>query len=134
MKYLLLFAVALTLPACARHQLHDSGYLGSPVARDEMERLAAAGVSEPVLIELVEKRGALALKADDLVALKKAGTPDSVVQKMIALERKEPEVQIVERVRYYPPYDPWYWGWGWGWGWGYYGGHHHHGLGVRIYR
>lgn len=132
MKYLLLLAVALTLPACARYQLHDSGYMGSPVPRDEMERLAAAGVSEPVLIELVEKRGALALKADDLIALKKAGTPDSVVQKMIALERKEPELRVVDRVRYYPSYDPWYWGWGWGGGYGYHG--HRHGLGIRIYR
>lgn len=133
MKYLLLLAVALALPACAHRPLHDSAYSGAPVPRDEMERLAAAGVSEPVLIELVEKRGALALKADDLVALKTAGTPDAVVQKMIALERKEPEVRVVERVHYYyPPYDPWYWGWGVGWG--YHGGYHHRGVGIRIYR
>ena len=82
---------------------------GPPVTRNEAERLGAAGISEPVIVELVERRGAAPLTADDLVALKKAGVPDSAVQKMIALERKEPDPRDIEELYYYPPpryYEP----------------------------
>lgn len=101
-----------------------------PLTRDEAGRLAAAGVAEPVLIELVEKRGALKLSADDIVEIKKAGASDGVIQKMITLERREPErVRYVEYdtdyYYYHRPYYPW-------WGPSYYyhhsgGSHHHHG-------
>lgn len=117
-----------------------------PLSREEVERLGTAGVSEPVIQEMVEKRGAAPLSPDDLVALKKAGVSDSVVQKMIANERKQPENVVVEdyyvppsRYSYYDypyyPYYPYYsYGIGWGWGWGY---HHHYprgSAGVRVYR
>ncbi len=103
---------------------------GPPVTRDEAERLAAAGISEPVIVELVEKRGARPLTADDLVALKKAGASDTVVQKMIAAESREPEVVVVRDpdYYYYPP-SYYYWGPTWGFGFGYtryYGSYHHH--------
>lgn len=117
-----------------------------PLSREEVERLAGAGVSETVISEMVEKRGAAPLSADDLVALKKAGVPDPVVQKMIASERKEiarTEDYYVHPSSYYyyhdyPYYYPYYssysYGFGWGWGWGYRayprGGY----MGVRVYR
>lgn len=107
-------------------------FAGPPLARDEMERLATAGISEAVQVELVERRGALPLKADDLVALKKAGVPEAVIQRMMALERKEPEVRAVEEVRYYDRHycDPWPW-YGY-WGVGVY--HTHPRAGIRIRR
>lgn len=58
-----------------------------PVAREEVERLAAAGVSDAVIVESLERRGTRKLSADDLVALKKAGATDAVLEKMIAAER-----------------------------------------------
>jgi len=115
-----------------------------PASREEVERLASAGVSEPVIIELIEKRGASPLSPDDLVALKKAGVGDTVVQKMIASERKETAQVVVDDYYVAPsyyaydypyyPYSSAYWGVGWGWGWGY---HHYHPrgyMGVRVYR
>ena len=117
-----------------------------PLSREEVERLVNAGVSEPVIQEMVEKRGAVPLSPDDLVALKKANVPDPVVQKMIAGERKEPPTVAVEdyyvhpssRVYYYDyPYYPYYstyYGVGWGWGWGYHRHHPRGSFGVRVYR
>ena len=119
-----------------------------PLSREEVERLAGAGVSEAVIVEMVESRGASPLVADDLVALKKAGVSDPVVQKMIANERKQTAVVVDDYYAYYPssyyyygyPYYPYYgpyvgasfyYGYGWGWG------HHHHSRGsggVRVYR
>ncbi|HVE39001.1 MAG TPA: hypothetical protein VNM14_03880 [Planctomycetota bacterium] len=117
-----------------------------PVTREEAERLASAGVSEPVVTELIEKRGAATLTPDDLVALKKAGVSDSLVQKMIASERKETAQVVVDDYYYAPgyygyPYYPYYpsygayWGvgWGWGWGWGYHS-YPRGSVGVRVYR
>ncbi len=118
-----------------------------PVSREETERLAGAGVSEPVITELIEKRGAATLTPDDLVALKKAGVSDSLVQKMIASERKETAQVTVDDYYYYAPgyygypYYPYYpsygayWGvgWGWGWGWGYHS-YPRGSVGVRVYR
>ena len=118
-----------------------------PVSREEAERLAAAGVSEPVITELIDKRGAATLTPDDLVALKKAGVSDTLVQKMIASERKEtPQVMVDDYAYYAPgyygypyyPYYPYYggsWGvgWGWGWGWGYHS-YPRGSVGVRVYR
>ncbi|HVR85753.1 MAG TPA: hypothetical protein VMU54_15650 [Planctomycetota bacterium] len=113
-----------------------------PVSKEEIIRMSSAGLSEPVMIDLLEKRGANALTPDDLVALKNAGTPDSVVQKAIASERK-----VVERVvddyyayPYYPYYGyPYYgasfsYGFGWGYGGYYYGGYPRGYMGVRVYR
>jgi hypothetical protein len=99
-----------------------------PITRDEVERLSRAGITEAVILEQVEKRGARPLNPDDLVALKNAGTSDAVVQKMISSERKEPDVVVVQQPAYlyhnyyYGPY--WYgpyWGPYWGFGVSYYG-------------
>ncbi len=114
-----------------------------PVSREEAERLSRAGVSEPVLIELVEKRGAAPLTSDDLVALKNAGTPDSVVQKMIAAERKAPETVVVDGEYAYPGYYytdyPYYYSsfaFGYGVSFGYHRYYYprYYWGGVRVYR
>jgi len=112
------------------------------VSREEVERLASAGVSEPVILELVEKRGAARLSPDDLVALKKASVSDPVVQKMIVLERKEVAQVAVDEYYATPGYyyydHPYYstfsYGLGWGWGWGYHYGYPRGYMGVRVYR
>jgi hypothetical protein len=112
-----------------------------PVSREEIERMSGAGISEPVMLELIERRGAAPLTPDDLVALKTAGAPDPVVQKAISSERKIVERVVVENYAYpYPYYDyPYYgasFGYGFGWGYGgyYYGGYPRGYLGVRVYR
>jgi hypothetical protein len=114
-----------------------------PVSKEEIIRMSSAGISEPVMIDLIEKRGANALTPDDLVALKNAGTPDSVVQKAIASERKIVERAMVEDYYAYPYYPyygyPYYgasFGYGFGWGYGgyYYGGYPRGYMGVRVYR
>jgi hypothetical protein len=102
-----------------------------PLTHEEVERMAAAGVSEATLLELVDLRGARALSVDDIVAIKKAGASDAVIAKMQANVRKEPEVIYVEsplvyRSYYYGPY--WYPTWGFGYSyWG-----HRSGFGVRV--
>lgn len=105
-------ALALALGGCIVHEsAPPESPPGPPVTRDEAERLAAAGISEPVMVELIEKRGARPLTADDLVALKKAGASDTVVQKMIASETKAPQVVVVHEPAYY--YHPGYYYYGW---------------------
>ena len=105
--------------------------LPPPVTRDEMERMAAAGVSEPTMLELVERRGARPLSADDIVAIKKAGAPDTVIAKMQATVRKEPEVVYVEQPIVYRSYTygP-YWYPSWGFGYSYWGRRSY--SGVRV--
>ena len=110
-----------------------------PLSREEIERLSTAGVSEPVVMELLDKRGAAALTPDDLVALKESGTPDAVVQKAIASEKKVVEPVIVENYYYGYPYYGTSFSYGIGFGYGYYGGYYGHcyprgSMGVRVYR
>ena len=93
--------LVLSAGACAPYRPYPQ--YDPPLTRVEGERLAAAGISEPVVIELVEKRGALKLSADDIVAIKQAGASDAVIQKMITHERQEPV-----RVRYVDYYDTHY--------------------------
>lgn len=112
-----------------------------PLTREEIERMSTAGVSDNVMFELLDKRGAVALTPDDLVALKSAGAPDAVVTKAIASERKTPEHIVVENY-YYPYYGyPYYgasfsYGVGFGYGYGhcYYGGYPRGAAGIRVYR
>ena len=105
-----------------------------PLTREELERMSTAGLSEPMMMELLDRRGAMALTPDDLVALKNAETPDSVVQKAIASERKVVQHVVVEDYYAYPYTSTSFsYGFGWGWGYGYYGGYRG-GVGVRVYR
>lgn len=102
-----------------------------PLARVEVERMAAAGVSDQVLLDVITERGAKPLAADDIVALKQAGASDDVISKMQNTVRAEPQVVRVEqpviyRSYAYGPY--WYPSWGFSYSsWG-----HHSGWGVRV--
>jgi hypothetical protein len=121
------------------YTVRRSSPVDPPVSKEEIERLASAGVSDGVMTELVEKRGAATLSTDDLVALKKSGVPDAVVQKMIANKREVASTTMVEEVYEYPReyyyYDYPYYGYGFGWGWGgYYRAYPRYGVGVRVYR
>lgn len=113
--------LALVLSGCVYYPARARGPVpeGPPLARADLERLAAAGISDGVVTELLDRRGAAKLSADDVVALKKAGASDAVVQKALSSERQEPEpVAVAEPVHYYyyscwpscwwgPP--RWYW-------------------------
>lgn len=139
MKKMMLVLGLATLAGCyiPAHTVRRAYPTDPPVSREEAERLTSAGVSEAVIIELIGKRGATPLTTDDLVALKKAGTPDAVVQKMIASERKTPEVAVVEENPYpysyyyydYPYYHTYF---SYGFGYGYYRPRGY--WGVRVYR
>jgi len=135
---LLLASASCTYPA---YRIRRTLPTDPPVSREEIERMSGAGISEPVMIELIERRGAAPLTPDDLVVLKNAGAPDAVVQKAIASERQIVERVVVENSGYpYPYYDyPYYgasFGYGFGWGYGgyYYGGYPRGYMGVRVYR
>ena len=118
-----------------------------PMTRSEVEGMVRAGVSEPVMVDVIDKRGAAPLTADDIVALKKAGASDGVIAKMQKTERREPDPTLLDgglpdsdlygNVYVDYPYGYPYWGysyaawrgyscWGWGgrssWGGGWGGG------------
>ncbi len=84
--------LALALSGCVyrAHRVNREAAQPPPVMREEVERMMAAGISEGVLIDLVDRRGAAHLSSEDLVALKKAGASETLLAKMIASERKEP--------------------------------------------
>ena len=115
-----------------------------PLGRDEALRLVSAGVSEAVLLELVDRRGVEPLDADAIAALKKAGASDTVLQKMIQGVRKPPPPEETAVAGPYPyyigyyPYYPAYASFGFGFGYSSYHHHHHHHhksyRGVRVYR
>ena len=110
-----------------------------PLSREEIERMSSAGLSDAVVFELLDKRGAMPLTPDDLVAMKEAGTPDAVVQKAIATEKKVPQQVIVENYYYgYPYYGTTFsYGVGFGYGYGYghcYGGYPRGYAGIHAYR
>lgn len=107
------------LSGCIVHDRYDrraSGPSGPPLAREEVERMAAAGVAESVILEAAEKQGVKKLNADDIVALKKAGASETLIQAAIQAERQEPEVVVIDPPVYrhydywhYDYYYPYYW-------------------------
>ncbi len=111
--------VALLTAGCVYHRPRVWGNApdGPPLGRSELERLAAAGVSGAVIAELLDRRGATKLTADDVVAIKKAGASDETIQKAITSERPEPAVARAEEPVYYYhccyPYYWWYPHWIW---------------------
>ena len=141
MRNLLLVLALASLGGCVAYSRPVPPAVPSapPITREEVGRLASVGVSEPILFELIEKRKAQALSADDLVALKTAGASDAVIQKMIASEAKAPDPAAVQGPPYYPGYyygyPYYYWGptWGFSFGVGYYGSYHHHHHGGSGY-
>jgi hypothetical protein len=133
-KMLVLLLLASSGCTYSTYKIRKPLHTDPPLSREEIERLSTAGISDQVMMELLDKRGALALTPDDLVALKNAGAPDEVVQKAIASERK-----VVERVVVEDPYYPYggtsfSYGVSFGYGGYYYGAYPRGYLGVRVYR
>lgn len=100
-----------------------------PLTAQDVRKLSEAGVSEAVILETIDQRGSKKLSVDDIVALKTAGASDTVIAKMQATERQEPQVVYVDNPAYYRyyygPYYPW-----WGFSAGYWG--RRGGAGVRV--
>ena len=109
-KFIPILAVVMAGCIIHRHQPRAGSPDGPPMTKTDLERLAAAGVSDTVTVELLERRGAVKLSPDDVVAVKKAGASDAAVQKALTSERQEPPLAMAEEpVYYYHHYYPYYW-------------------------
>jgi hypothetical protein len=98
-------------------------------------RLGKAGVSDDVIIETVQAEGiAWHPTSDELVALKKEGLSDRVIEAVAQAPVRPLPAAAADAWPVYPesyvvdPWWPWWCAWWWGWGWprhGYYlhGGH-----------
>ncbi len=78
--------LTLALAGCIYHphRTRATGPEGPALTKTDLERLASAGISDPVVTELLDRRGTVKLSADDVVARKKAGASDDAVQKALA--------------------------------------------------
>ena len=113
--------LVLLLAGCIyrEYRPRSAGPEGPALTKADLERLAAAGISEAVVTELLDRRGAVKLSSDDVVALKKAGAADATIQKALASERQEPAIvadapPVYYYHYYYPHYHWWYPAWYWG--------------------
>lgn len=90
------FALFAALPLAAAAQ----------VSKEDIKKLAAAGVSEDVILTYVRANGgAPRMSADDIVELKKAGVGDRVLA-ALAGSTSAPAPAVVERVVEKPVYVP----------------------------
>jgi hypothetical protein len=129
----MLTALSLLLLAGCFYEVRDRRAMAPaapPLTRGEVEKMAAAGVSDAVILETVDHRGAKVLSADDIVALKTAGASDEVISRMQSNVRKEPEIVYVESPVYYHYYYGPYWYPWWGFSYSYWG--RRGGGGVRV--
>ncbi len=122
-----------------------------PLSVDVVTRLADAGISDPVIVDEIKNRGMSARPtSDQIVALKKDGVSDAVLQAMNEAPLRSDHDVIVESLGPYPyPYPyypyyypyPYYWPWYGGPYWGvyyhypyYYPYGHSHGYGGSVHR
>jgi hypothetical protein len=102
------------------------------VTKEEIKKLAAAGISEDVIVSYIRKHGPVApLSADDLVELKKAGAGEKVLAACVNAPAPEaprasaPRTSVSAPVSYayeepvyvYSSYRPYSW-YGYGYGYG----------------
>lgn len=100
-----------------------------PISTEDVTRLVRAGVSEPVILEKFRSDGIAASPSpDDLVALKKAGASDTVIQAMLAARVGPPVALYIDSPSWNLYYDgPWGWGYPYGfYPWGWHFGYRHH--------
>jgi hypothetical protein len=89
MKHVILLALIFAAPGLASAQ----------TSKDDLKKLAKAGLSDEVLIAFVRSHGgADKLSSDDLIELKDAGVSDKVLASLLA-PPDEPRTKIVERER-----------------------------------
>lgn len=125
-----------------------------PLSMGDISRLAKEGVSDPVIVDLIKSRGIDARpSADEIVALKKEGLSDAVLEAVSAAPLRAAQPILAEETpgypafypSYYPYYSPSYYGpywYGWpSWTWHYpypyyypYGGWRPHGSGGSLHR
>lgn len=104
---LLLLAPAACIPTTYRVEVPTPQEL--PLHPREIVRLADAGVSDAVLLELAARRGVRPLNADDLVALKNSGVGDGTIKTLVESERHDPPVIRTSDLGYFhPAADPYY--------------------------
>lgn len=128
--------VALSIALLAVFPLATS----ADVTKEEIRKLAAAGISEEVIVSFIRRHGPVAsLSADDLVELKKAGAGEKVLAACVnapaptvptpRASYTTPASYAYEEPAYiyssyYRPYS-WY-GYGYGYGWPYYSSSWHY--------
>jgi len=147
----LLFLSACTTEPAVRVHLRPNP---PPLGVDVVTRLAAAGISDPVIVDEIKTRGMSDRPtSDEIVALKKEGLSDAVLQAMNEAPLRSDHELIVESTgpppcpysypyypySYYPYYWPWYGAFYWGWYYHYpyyypYGHSHVYGGSVHRYR
>jgi len=87
MKNLILVALVFAAPGLASAQ----------TSKEDLMKLAKAGLSEEVLIAFVRSNGAVdKLTSDDLIELKEAGLTDKVLASLLA-PPEPPKARVVER-------------------------------------
>lgn len=87
MKNLILVALVFAAPGLASAQ----------TSKEDLKKLAKAGLSEEVLIAFVRSHGAVdKLTCDDLIQLKEAGLTDKVLASLLA-PPEPPKARVVER-------------------------------------
>jgi hypothetical protein len=70
----------------------------SAVTRDDIVRLAGSGVSDEVILTLVDRdKTIFALTPEDLVALKQQGVSDAVITAMLRSGREEGEAALAQQ-------------------------------------
>ena len=98
----------------------------TPVTPEDVSGMTRAGYSDAMILDMVRGNGVQRkASADDIVAMKDAGTSDPVVSAVLAapVTVARPATEI----RHVHPYDPWYWpstsvSYGIGFSYGYWGG------------
>ena len=94
-----------------------------PISTEDVVKLIRAGISEPVILEKLKSEGIVAApSSDDLVALKKEGASDRVIEAMLAA-RVGPPVAAEPPIVAYPYSSSWslyYDGPWWGYPYGFY--------------
>lgn len=82
-------------------------------SKEDILKLAKAGISDEVILAFVRANGAPRLSSDDVIELKEAGVSDKVLSAMLSPKperrvedtpvRREPETRVVEREVYVQP-------------------------------
>ena len=148
MKRLAVFSAILFLAlgaSVAAAQTHSHAapatHFSNPLLND-IVRMSAAGMRNDTIIAYVRARQSrldVALTADDLIELRRAGVEEPVIQYLASVasfagggsstapaprySNDSGEGETVAVDPGYSGYPRYYggWGWGWGWGWPYYG-------------
>jgi len=103
---------------------YDKMLHGDSLSLSDIENLAQAHVNNAVILRYIRDQGTIyTLNSSDVIALRKAGVDQSVIDYMLQTAR------VYATDPYFSPYpygDPFWYG-PYGPGYGFYGGYYHHG-------